>query len=96
MTSKSTTQEPSGKFSYLQIRKYNKVDHNCPWRLLISRISLIQAAAITNSNVTIANLDYSLAQGDKAIIGILKKMGAQAKICKDKIEIKETETYWKP
>jgi 3-phosphoshikimate 1-carboxyvinyltransferase len=80
----------SGAFRKILIpsdQKYNKVDHIVPGDFS-SAAFLLSAAAITNSNVTIANLDYSLAQGDKAIIGILKKMGAQVKVCKDKIEIK--------
>jgi 3-phosphoshikimate 1-carboxyvinyltransferase len=51
---------------------------------------LLAAAAITRSDVTVFNLDYSLVQGDKAIVSILKQMGVQGKICSDKIEIKGT------
>ena len=68
-------------------QKYNEVDHVVPGDFS-SAAFLLSAAAITNSNVTIANLDYSLAQGDKAIVGILKRMGVQGKVCKNKIEIK--------
>jgi 3-phosphoshikimate 1-carboxyvinyltransferase len=50
---------------------------------------LLAAAAITRSEVTVANLDYSLVQGDKAIISILKQMGVQGKVCSNQIEIEE-------
>jgi len=49
---------------------------------------LLVAAAITRSEVTVKNLDYSLVQGDKAIMGILKQMGVKGKVCSSQIEIK--------
>jgi 3-phosphoshikimate 1-carboxyvinyltransferase len=82
----------SGTFRKILIpsnQKYNKVDHAVPGDFS-SAAFLLSAAAITNSNVTIDNLDNSLAQGDKAIIGILKKMGARGEVCKNKIEINGT------
>ncbi len=82
----------SGTFRKIRIpsdQKYSKVNHNVPGDFS-SAAFLLSAAAITNSNVTIDNLDYSLAQGDKAIIGILKKMGARGEVCKNKIEINGT------
>jgi 3-phosphoshikimate 1-carboxyvinyltransferase len=48
---------------------------------------LLAAAAITNSKVKINNLDYMSAQGDKSVLGILKQMGVNGKVCKDSIEI---------
>jgi 3-phosphoshikimate 1-carboxyvinyltransferase len=51
---------------------------------------LLAAAAITRSDVTVTNLDYSLVQGDKAIVAILKQMGVQGKVCSNQIEIKGT------
>jgi 3-phosphoshikimate 1-carboxyvinyltransferase len=48
---------------------------------------LLAGAAITRSKITATNLDYSLVQGDKAIIGILKQMGVQGKVCTERIEI---------
>ena len=42
---------------------------------------LLAAAAITNSKVQINNLDYDSVQGDKAILGILKQMGVEGKVC---------------
>ena len=51
---------------------------------------LLAAAAITRSEVTVTNLDYSLVQGDKAIVGILKQMGVHGKVCSNQIKIKGT------
>lgn len=51
---------------------------------------LLAAAAITRSDVTVTNLDYSLVQGDKAIVAILKQMGVHGKVCSNQIEIKGT------
>ena len=51
---------------------------------------LLAAAAITQSDVTVVNLDYSLMQGDKAIVSILKQMGVQGKVCSNQIEINGT------
>ena len=48
---------------------------------------LLAAAAITNSLVQINNLDYSSVQGDKAVLGILKQMGVDGKVCEDRVEI---------
>jgi len=57
---------------------------------------LLAAAAITNSKVTIKNLDYHVVQGDKAILMILKEMGVEGKVCPDSIEIEGTGTPLKP
>jgi 3-phosphoshikimate 1-carboxyvinyltransferase len=48
---------------------------------------LLTAAAITHSKVQINNLDYSSVQGDKEIIGILKHMGVNGKVCVDSVVI---------
>jgi 3-phosphoshikimate 1-carboxyvinyltransferase len=48
---------------------------------------LLAAAAITHSKVQINNLDYSSVQGDKAIIGVLKHMGVNGKVCSHSVEI---------
>jgi len=48
---------------------------------------LLAAAAVTSSDVTVKNLDYKTKQGDKAILEILKKMGANGQVCLDHIEI---------
>ena len=48
---------------------------------------LLAAAAITTSKVQINNLDSDNIQGDKAILGILKHMGVEGKVCSDSVEI---------
>jgi 3-phosphoshikimate 1-carboxyvinyltransferase len=57
---------------------------------------LLVAAAITSSKVQINNLDYNTLQGDKAIIGILKNMGVNGKVCENSIEIEGTGSFLKP
>jgi 3-phosphoshikimate 1-carboxyvinyltransferase len=57
---------------------------------------LLAAAAITQSNVTVTNLDYETAQGDKAILTILKRMGVDGKVCRDTIQIEGTGKPLKP
>src|SRR5208283_4226666 len=51
---------------------------------------LLSAAAITNSKVQINNLEYKTVQGDKAILGILKQMGIEGKVCQCGVEINGT------
>lgn len=48
---------------------------------------LLAAAAITESDVQVKNLDYSTVQGDKMILGILKKMGVDGTVCPSSVEI---------
>ena len=57
---------------------------------------LLAAAAITSSRVELNNLDYRTIQGDKAIVGILKNMGVNGKVCEDSIEIEGTGNFLKP
>jgi 3-phosphoshikimate 1-carboxyvinyltransferase len=57
---------------------------------------LLAAAAITRSKITLTNLDYSLVQGDKAIINILKQMGVQGKVCSEQIDIEGTGNLLNP
>ena len=57
---------------------------------------LLAAAAITPSKVQINNLEYSSVQGDKAIMGILKHMGVNGKVCADSIEIEGSGSLLKP
>ena len=57
---------------------------------------LLAAAAITNSKVKISNLDYESIQGDKAILGILKQMGVNGKVCEDSVEINGTGSLLEP
>jgi 3-phosphoshikimate 1-carboxyvinyltransferase len=48
---------------------------------------LLAAAAITRSDVTIKNLAFETVQGDKAVLGILKRMGVNGKVCPDHVEV---------
>jgi 3-phosphoshikimate 1-carboxyvinyltransferase len=48
---------------------------------------LLAAAAVTNSDVSVDNLDYGSIQGDKAILRILKNMGVKGRVCGDQVEI---------
>jgi len=48
---------------------------------------LLAAAALTNSEVTVSNLDYEAVQGDKAIVPILKEMGVEGKVCSGSIQV---------
>ena len=57
---------------------------------------LLAAAAITKSKVQINNLEYGSLQGDKAIMGILKHMGVNGKVCADSVEIVGTGSLHKP
>jgi len=57
---------------------------------------LLAAAAITTSKVKINNLEYNSVQGDKAIIGILKHMGVEGRVCADNVEIEGSVNFLKP
>ena len=57
---------------------------------------LLAAAAITNSKVQVNDLDYKSAQGDKAILGILKQMGVAGKVCENSVEIDGTGSPLEP
>jgi len=58
---------------------YSPYDHTVPGDFS-SAAFLLAAAAVTSSHVTVNHLDYQTAQGDKAIVGILEKMGVPVKI----------------
>ena len=51
---------------------------------------LLAAAAITNSKVIVNDLSSRSVQGDRAILGILKKMGVAGKVCENSVEINGT------
>jgi 3-phosphoshikimate 1-carboxyvinyltransferase len=57
---------------------------------------LLAAAAITDSDVTISDLDQKSHQGDKAILAILKQMGVKGKVCEDSVEIIGTGSPLEP
>jgi 3-phosphoshikimate 1-carboxyvinyltransferase len=82
----------SEDYSRLRIpsgQMYEPCDHRVPGDFS-SAAFLLAAAAITRSEVTVKNLDYSLVQDDKAIVAILKQMGVQGKVCSNQIEIEGT------
>ena len=65
---------------------YKPCSHRVPGDFS-SAAFLLAAAAITRSDVTIKNLDYETVQGDKAVLGILKRMGVNGKVCPDSVEV---------
>lgn len=65
---------------------YKSCDHRVPGDFS-SAAFLLAAAAIVPSKVTVKNLDYQSLQGDKAIIGILKRMGTKGRVCSNSVEI---------
>ncbi len=76
-------------------QSYNPADERVPGDFS-SAAFLLAAAAITSSKVQINNLEYSRVQGDKAIMGILKHMGVNGKVCADSIEIEGSGSLLKP
>ncbi len=74
---------------------YKATDDNVPGDFS-SAAFLLAAAAITNSKITITNLDYEAVQGDKAILTILKRMGVEGKVCRDSVQIEGTAKPLKP
>jgi 3-phosphoshikimate 1-carboxyvinyltransferase len=48
---------------------------------------LLAAAAVTRSAVSVKNLDSETVQGDKAVLGVLKRMGVNGSVCPDRVEI---------
>jgi 3-phosphoshikimate 1-carboxyvinyltransferase len=48
---------------------------------------LLAAAAITKSTVQVQNLEYKSFQGDRVILGILKRMGVEGTVCPSTVEI---------
>jgi 3-phosphoshikimate 1-carboxyvinyltransferase len=77
------------KFSKLTIpanQTYNPFDHTVPGDFS-SAAFLLAAAAVTQSTVTIQNLDMQTVQGDKAIVNILMDMGATIEVNGSSVEI---------
>jgi 3-phosphoshikimate 1-carboxyvinyltransferase len=48
---------------------------------------LLAAAAVTSSRVTVKNLEYQTAQGDRAILGVLEDTGAAVKVGDNFVEV---------
>jgi 3-phosphoshikimate 1-carboxyvinyltransferase len=79
----------SEEFDRLHIpsnQTYKPCNHKVPGDFSSAAFILV-AAAITGSDVSVKNLDYEAVQGDKAILGILKKMGVDGRVCNDQVEI---------
>ncbi len=90
--------EISKDFKHIRIpakQTYKQADGKVPGDFS-SAAFLLAAAAITESNVTIGNLQYETFQGDKAILEVLKRMGVEGKVCPDSIEIKGSGGLLKP
>jgi len=79
----------SKDFSRLRIpsnQEYKPRDHRVPGDFS-SAAFLLAAAAITHSEVQVKNLDYGTAQGDKAIVDILKQMGVAVHVRSNQISV---------
>jgi 3-phosphoshikimate 1-carboxyvinyltransferase len=79
----------SEEFDHLRMQSnqtYQPCSHRVPGDFS-SAAFLLAAAAIIRSDVSIKNLDYETVQGDKAILGILKRMGVNGVVCPDRLEI---------
>jgi 3-phosphoshikimate 1-carboxyvinyltransferase len=79
----------SEEFNRIRIppnQTYKPCSHRVPGDFS-SAAFLLAAAAITRSDVSVKNLDYSTVQGDKAILDVLKRMGVNGKVCSDRVEI---------
>jgi 3-phosphoshikimate 1-carboxyvinyltransferase len=83
---KFTISEDLGCLHIPSNQEYKPCDHRVPGDFS-SAAFLLAAAAIIHSGVCVKNLDYAAVQGDKAILGILKDMGVDGKVCSDQIEI---------
>jgi len=79
----------SEEFDSLQIQSnqtYKPCSHRVPGDFS-SAAFLLTAAAITNSEVSVKNLDYETLQGDKAILTVLQRMGVNGRVCPNSVEI---------
>ena len=82
----------SKDFDYFHIpsnQTYKPCDHRVPGDFS-SAAFLLAAAAVTSSDVRVKNLDYEVAQGDKAILEVLKRMGVNGRVCPDRVEVTGT------
>ncbi len=67
-------------------QSYRPCDHTVPGDFS-SAAFLLAAAAVTSSRVTVKNLEYQTAQGDRAIVSILEEMGATVKIRDNSVDV---------
>jgi 3-phosphoshikimate 1-carboxyvinyltransferase len=68
---------------------YKPCDHKVPGDFS-SAAFLLAAAAVVRSKVSIKNLGYEAVQGDKAVLGVLKRMGVKGRVCPDRVEVTGT------
>jgi len=76
-------------FSRLRIpanQSFRPCDHTVPGDFS-SAAFLLAAAAVTSSKITVNGLEYQTSQGDRAIVGMLEKMGASIKIGDNSVEV---------
>jgi 3-phosphoshikimate 1-carboxyvinyltransferase len=79
----------SKEFDRLHIpsnQTYQPCGHRVPGDFS-SAAFLLAAAAIIRSDVSVKNLDYETVQGDKAVLGILKRMGVNGEVCPVRVEV---------
>ena len=68
-----------GSFNITPLQKYTPISFKVPGDFS-SASFIIVGGALTQGDVSITGLDFSLPQGDAAIIGILKKMGVNVSV----------------
>ena len=79
----------SERFDHIRVpanQTYKPCRHRVPGDFS-SAAFLLAAAAVTRSGVSVKNLDPDTVQGDKAILGVLKRMGVNGKVCPDHVEV---------
>ena len=83
------------QFNIKSDQKYTPNNHIVPGDFS-SAAFMLAAAAITNSKITIKNLESSTLQGDKAILNILKNMGVNVRIGNDQVIIAAHKGFLNP
>ncbi len=74
------------KFKVFGNQNYNSFSREIPADFSSATFFLV-AAAITNSEVTLLGLDMNDSQGDKAVVEMLKKMGAKIDVGDDFVKV---------
>ncbi len=75
-----------GRISIAPNQTYMPCSHKVPGDFS-SAAFLLSAAAVTNSNISVKNLDFASVQGDKAIVNILVQMGLTVTVYGDQVEV---------
>ena len=78
--------EDFGKVRIVSGQTYRPADLCVPGDFS-SAAFLLGSAAVTKSEITVKNLDYKTKQGDKQILGLLKKLGVNGTVCPDAVSI---------